>query len=81
MDGDELVMWFYAGISACPRIQKQGLCHAEFISASRVFNMLQLREILKRVQDDNYQTASSVHAINGTGRECLINYLKWIILC
>jgi hypothetical protein len=34
-----------------------GRCHAEFISASRISNMLQVQEILKRVQDDNYQPA------------------------
>jgi hypothetical protein len=38
----------------------QGFCHAEFSafsgSASRIFNMLQLREILKRGGGDSYLT-------------------------
>src|SRR3972149_5506846 len=32
-------------------------CHSEFISESRIFNVLYLRQILKRVQDDICRTA------------------------
>jgi hypothetical protein len=36
------------------QFKMHGYCHAEFISASRIF----LRQILKQAQDNNYQIAS-----------------------
>ena len=45
-------------LEAVSQYEKDLFCHSEFISESHNFSMLQTPEILKRVQDDNCDTAS-----------------------
>jgi hypothetical protein len=54
---NSLVNKLPCGKTGRPTIQNASVYHSEFISESRIFNVLHSRQILKQVQDDNCRTA------------------------
>jgi hypothetical protein len=50
-------MQIYKSIQAVREYSRCVLCHSELVSESRIYSMLQRREILKQVQDDTSRIA------------------------
>ena len=59
--------------------EKDLFCHSEFISESHNFSMLQTPEILKRVQDDNCDTASKLGNDRPTTNMTLLSQLSIVV--